>query len=128
MPNINDLNDYITPQDVRDGDVITFEDAGEIVEVDYSLAKDGSDIKSALQIHVKLPDGKVKLISPNKTSRTSLSEAYTPMSENWIGKSAKVCLVKQNVRGTLKQVIYLEPANGGQEISDQEPKEPTEAI
>ena len=108
-PNINDLNEFISPQDVKDGDVLTFTNEGEIEERDYSPNQDGSDVKPSLKIEVELPNGKKKLISPNKTSRTAIAEKYTPDTANWIGKSVKISLLKQNVRGKIRDVIYLEP-------------------
>ena len=126
MPNVNDLNEYITPQDVADGDLLVFTNAGKIVDVDYSPNKDGSDVVPVLQIQVRLPSGKTKLISPNKTSRTAISNSYTPATEKWIGQAAKVTLIKQMVRGTFRNVIYLEPVEnrGLEELSD--PQEPTD--
>ncbi len=109
VPNINDLNTFITPQDVKTGDVLIFTNAGEFVEMDYSLAKDGSDISTVLQIEVELPNGKKKLISPNKTSRNEISTLYGVNTEDWVNKSVEVELVKQNVMGKLRDVIYLKP-------------------
>ena len=109
MANVNDLNKYITHTDVTDGDIITFVDAGELIEKDFSPEKDESDIRTVLDITITLPSGKKKLYSPNKTTRTALSEVWGAETENWVGKKATVSVVKQNVGGNLKKVIYLEP-------------------
>ena len=110
--NANDFNEYITPQDVKDGDVLIFTNAGESVEVDYSLNKDGSDTKNVLQIEVELPTGKKKLISPNKTSRNEIIDAFGLETEGWVNKSVTVSLLSQNVRGQIRKVIYLHPVKG----------------
>lgn len=109
MPNINDLNEFLTASDVNDGDVITFLNAGEIKDVDFSRSRDGSDVRKVLQIDVSLPDGKEKIVTINKTSRKSLSAKYGVDTEDWVEKEAKVVILKQNVGGTIKDVIYLEP-------------------
>lgn len=109
MPNIGDLNQYLTAMDVMDGDIVTFKDAGKIEDRDFSREQDGSDTRSVLDITVELPDGKTKLFTPNKTSRDALGEAWTGATEKWVGKQAIVEIVKQNVRGTMKKVIYLKP-------------------
>ena len=108
-PNVNDLNEFLTASDVNDGDVITFLNAGEIKDVDFSRSRDGSDVRKVLQIDVSLPDGKEKIVTINKTSRKSLSTKYGADTEDWVEKEAKVVILKQNVGGTIKDVIYLEP-------------------
>jgi len=125
-PNVNDLNPYVTSLDVRDGDLITFKSAGKIVKVDFSRARDGSDVKQVLDIDVQLPNGKIKKINPNKTSQKSLAVSYGVNTENWINKQAVVIIAKQNVSGQWKNVIYLEPPTSTniqspvEEIPDQE--------
>ena len=109
MPNVNDLNEFISPEDVIDGDIITFVDPGEIKKVDFSPKKDGSNERLVLQITIELPDGKEKRMTMNKTSQRAIAAKYSPNSEQWVGKKAKIVLVRQNVGGNLKPVIYLEP-------------------
>lgn len=108
-PNVNDLNTYLTHTDVVDGDVVTFIDEGTILEKDFSQEKDGSDVRSGLDINIELPSGKQKLYSPNKTTRTALAEKWGPDTPGWVGKKASVMVVKQNVGGNIKKVIYMEP-------------------
>ena len=108
-PNINDLNQFITAADVNEGDVLIFTNAGEIVERDYSEKQDGTDLQQVLQLEVELPTGKRKRISPNKTSRNAIAEKYGVNTENWVNKAVAVTLLKQNVRGSIRNVIYLEP-------------------
>jgi hypothetical protein len=109
-PNVNDLKIYLCPTDVKDGDIITFKDAGEFVDKDFSKEQDGSDIKTVLEMTIELPSGKTKKYSPNTKTRDALAEGYgSPDSENWVGKKASVVLVRQNVFGQIKNIIYLEP-------------------
>ncbi len=108
--NVNDLNQFLTASDVEDGDKIVFTNAGKFIEKDYSQARDGSDMVTVLEIEVKLPNGKKKLTTPNNTSRKNIVEVFGPETNEWVGKAAKIEIVKQNVRGTLRDVIYLTPA------------------
>ena len=112
MPNVNDLKEFLCATDVSDGDEIKFLDAGEFVDKDFSPEKDGSDIRTVLEINVELPGGKKKKYSPNGKSRDAMAEVFGPNSEDWVGKRASIQLVKQSVYGNIKNVIYLEPVKG----------------
>lgn len=108
-PDTNDLNEYVTPKEVKDGDVLIFTDPGRIVVKDMSKARDGSDMRKRLEIEVELPTGKKKLITPNKTSRNLIEEKYGTKTEEWVSRSVRVSVVQQNVGGILRDVIYLKP-------------------
>lgn len=102
MPNISDISDYVVPgDDVKDGDTIMFVDAGRMHTYD--------DGRQTIQFNVKLPSGKQKILSLNRTSAKNLKEVYGDKTEDWIGKEALISIVKMNVRGQLKNVIYLYP-------------------
>jgi len=107
MPNVNDLSKFLQASDVSDGAVVIFKNAGELVEIDYSKKKDGSDVSLKLQITVELPNGKTKLYTMNTTSNKAIAAKYGPDTENWIGQPATVELIKQNVGGDIKTVVYL---------------------
>lgn len=109
MANVNDLNPYLSASDVQDGDVLVFTTEGELIEKDFSRANEEADVRTILEIEVKLPSGKTKICSPNKTSRDAIKETFGPDTENWKDKSVKVELCKQNVGGKFRQVIYLTP-------------------
>jgi hypothetical protein len=102
MPNTSDLNTFVVPGvDVNDGDEIKFVDGGK-----WHTYDDG---RKTIQIQVECPDGKIKTVSLNNTSAKNLSESYGGATEDWQGKRALVSVVKMNVRGQLKNVLYLYP-------------------
>lgn len=102
MPNTSDLNVFVVPgEDVKDGDTITFVDGGK-----WHTYDDG---RKTIQILVECPGGKIKTVSLNNTSAKNLSESYGGSTEDWQGKRALVSVVKMNVRGTVKNVLYLYP-------------------
>ena len=55
MPLLSDMNTFLSRTDIEEGDEILFVNAGEIKEVDFSRAKDGSNKKLVFQILVELP-------------------------------------------------------------------------
>ena len=108
--NVNDLNQYLVASDVQDGDKLVFITPGKFIEKDYSQARDGSDMVTVLEIEVELPNGKKKLTTPNNTSRRNIVDVFGPETDEWMGKAVQVEIVKQNVRGSLRDVIYFTPA------------------
>lgn len=91
MPNLSKLSKYLKPEAVKDGDVITFLDAGEIKNVEF--LKDGQpEMKTVFEIGIEFR-GEKKLYSPNATTRKVLVKAWSDDSENWKGKKAKITVV-----------------------------------
>lgn len=109
MPDINDLKNNLRNEDLQQGDIITFVNEGEIKDVDFSKAQDGSAVKTVLQILVELPNGKNKIYTPNATTRQVLKEKWGKDTENWVNKKAKVTFVKQLAFGKQIDVLVLEP-------------------
>ena len=68
--------------------------------------KDGSE-KENLITPVKLSNGEIKDWIPNETSKRKLVIAFGPDTLKWIGHGGEFDVVKQNVRGEIKDVIYL---------------------
>ena len=66
----------------------------------------GEDVKK-LVLPIKLSNGKVRDWIPNKTSLKKLIELYDDDTEKWLGKNATFEIVKQNVRGEMKDVIFV---------------------
>jgi len=104
MPNVSDLNTYLTTNDVKEKDLIKFIDAGQFVEKDFRGEK-----RTRLEITIALGDGKKKTYTPNKTTVKSISSVYGNDTAQWIGKLAEVTLVSQNVAGEMKKVLYATP-------------------
>ena len=67
---------------------------------------DGKEV-SKLIVPVKLSNDKVKEWIPNETSKRKIVQKYGDDTDKWIGKSDEFNVVKQNVRGEIKDVIYL---------------------
>jgi len=102
---VSELSQFVQPGvDVKAGDLVTFADAGAIRSADETPFG-----REVFQITVALPSGQKKLLTVNRTSMRNLAAKYGDDSEGWVGKKAHVSLVKQNVRGTVKDVIYLNP-------------------
>ena len=109
MPDLGDLKQFIKKEDLKEGDVITFLDAGEIKSVDFSKTQDGSNVKTVFQITVELPNGKNKIYTPNATTRNILSEKWGKVTDDWIGKKAKVAYIRQLAFGKQIDVLMLAP-------------------
>ena len=98
-------SEFVTPNsDVKDDDIITFVDSGK-----WNTLPQDPD-KEVLQFTVKLQDDSIKKMTVNKTSQRILLQAWGEETENWKGKQAKASVVKQNVMGEIRFVIYLNPA------------------
>jgi len=67
---------------------------------------DGKELQKLI-VPVKLSNEKVKDWIPNETSKRKLCQKYGPDTDKWIGKIDEFEVVKQNVRGEIKDVIYL---------------------
>jgi hypothetical protein len=109
MADLNDLSRYVKSKELRAGDFLEFIDGGDIVEVDFSKNKDGSNLKTVFQISVEVPGGKKKILTVNKASRDSLSSAWGTNADMWIGKKAEITFVKQLAFGKVEDVLVLVP-------------------
>ena len=100
---IKSPSEFIIPCiDVKDGEFIKILDEGE-----YRLLPDKS--REVLTCRVEVPNGEKKKISLNATSQTEILIAWGNDSSEWVGKRCLVEIVKQNVKGQMKNVIYLHP-------------------
>ena len=88
--------------DIKDGDIITFKNEGE-----YIVFPDGTKV---FAIHAENASVE-KDIRLNKTSYNNLAKQYGEDCSKWIGKAAQANIVKQAVRGELRDVIYLNLPN-----------------
>jgi len=68
--------------------------------------QDGKEVEK-LVVPVKLSNGKVRDWIPNKTSQRKLVNLYGDNTDDWIGKKAEFEIVKQNVRGDMKDVLFV---------------------
>jgi hypothetical protein len=106
MPDTSKLSKFIKAENAKDGDVITFLDAGIII--DKTFKKDGRDeTKPVLEISVKFK-GETKTYSPNGTTVKLLTAAWGSATEKWVGKSAVITILPSN-HG--KDMIIAKPTN-----------------
>jgi hypothetical protein len=100
---LDDLEMWLVPEDIKEQTVITFVDAGKRGEIPK---EGGEENVPTFEIKVKLPNNEIRLWTMNKTSQRAVAKAYTKKTDLWIGKQATLFTTTQNVRGTMKQVIY----------------------
>ncbi|HUX62093.1 MAG TPA: hypothetical protein VMV32_12335 [Ignavibacteriaceae bacterium] len=63
--------------------------------------------KNVLIVPIMLSNKKVKDWIPNETTKRKLVLKFGDDADKWIGKTAELEIVKQNVRGEMKDVLYL---------------------
>ena len=102
-------NKGITVKELKAGDVLEFKDAGEWATVDFSKARDGSDLKEVFQIGTSINGTEGRKFTTNGTTRKILAQAWGPETDQWVGKKAKVGFVQQLSFGELKNVLLLTP-------------------
>ena len=68
--------------------------------------QDGKEVEK-LVVPIKLSNAKVRDWIPNKTSIRKIVELYGDNTDDWIGKKAEFMITKQNVRGDMKDVIFV---------------------
>ena len=85
-------------EDIKDGDVVTIANEGEQEEGQFGP----QDV-----FLIQLNDGEEGAISLNQTSLNSLIDGYGEDSKKWIGKKAKIVVIKQNVKGKFVDVFYF---------------------
>jgi len=68
--------------------------------------QDGKEAQK-LVVPIKLSNSKVREWIPNKTSIRKLVGLYDDNTDGWIGKKATFEIVKQNVRGEMKNVLFV---------------------
>lgn len=98
----DDLDLFLTPEDVGSEAKVTFADPGSYVMIKL---QDGD--KRVFRIGVELASGEVRLWTPNKTSRRTISRYFGDDTEEWVGKSVVLYTTEQMVGPNKKQVIYV---------------------
>jgi len=103
MVKISDMDEFLHADAVFDGDIIEIVGKGR-----YVSAEDSTFERPYLEIPVKLPDGKTKTWTPNKTTLHMLAKAFGDDADLWVGKKVKLNISRQNVRGKMIDVLYGE--------------------
>lgn len=115
MPEL-DIKQWLKPEDVTEkGVLVTFVDEGEYRELEQ---KDG-EVKTVFDITVALPNQETKTWTMNMKSQIAVATTYGKDTAKWVDKTAELFLVKQNVFGVIKDVIYASiPQKVGSAIDD----------
>ena len=79
-----------------------------LAEGDYEeLVQNDGKKESKFVLPIKLSDGTDILYIPNNTSIKILRKRFGNDTSKWVKKEAEFCLIKQNVRGELKEVVFV---------------------
>jgi len=97
------MDEYLHADAVENGDIIKITGKAR-----YVSAEEATFGRSYLEIAVKLPNGKTKIWTPNKTTLKKLAKIFGDDSDTWIGKRVKLSVAKQNVHGEMRDVLYGE--------------------
>jgi len=84
-------------EDIKHNDVIKILDGGKEVEGDYGK-------RYVFKINTRNGE---RLLTFNQTTINNLIDVYGDETSNWVGKEAKVWIIKMNVGGKIKDVVYL---------------------
>ena len=118
MVDTRKLKDFIKMSDLDEGDIISFPEAGNIVQRDFAKQGEAPDVKSVLEMQVSLNDQEPKKMTINNSTINILNEAWTRNTENWVGKRARAEKRKIQSFGKWIDIIVLEP------VADIDPPSP----
>lgn len=104
MVRMSDHEDFLSADMLNNGDIVEILNEGKFLEAEETPFK-----RSAFQIDVRLQNGSKKVWTMNKTTRKRLAAAYGDDSKEWVGRRVRVEILKQTIRGELKNVIYGHP-------------------
>lgn len=102
MPEL-DLEAWLKAEDVDPEAELEFIDGGGHGEIP---GKDGVAPTKVFEIGVKFKNGETRKWTMNMTSQRAVATTYGTNSDKWVGKKVVVFVTDQNVRGTMKKVIY----------------------
>jgi len=126
MPELTDLDLFLKPEDVVGEIQVTFQDTGRRVSKDETGFE-----KDSFEITIKLPNGQNRVWTMNVTSQRMVARKLGTNTDTWVGKNVSLIKTEQNVRGKMKEVIYVkgESAESPQEIQAPKPQaQPQPAI
>lgn len=101
MPEIKEVP-FLKGEEIGTETVILFLQPHE----DVSAEDTGLDRETA-QIHIQLPNGEKRIWTMNKTAQRMLVGLLGSNSDAWVGKTATLYTLEQNVLGQIKKVIYV---------------------
>ena len=71
------------------------------------MPQQGGEVVKKLVLPVKLSNEKIRNWIPNRTSLKVLVSKFSDDTDKWIGKAAEFEIAKQNVRGEMKDIIFV---------------------
>src|SRR3990167_6066123 len=89
---------FVSPSDVKDGDLLSFTNEGEEAEGKFGIK---------LVIGVCLAGGVNKKLTLNNTSKNNMIKEYGDDTAKWVGKEARINVIKALISGDTKKVIIL---------------------
>jgi len=98
---------FVTADDLKDGETFTIIDEGEYREQDFGT-EDKPDIRKMFDITISVK-GIEYTWTMNKTTRLNFIRGFGNNTKDWINKKGKFTIVKQNVFGNIKNIIYGSP-------------------
>jgi len=88
--------------DVKQGDIVRFVSEGKLIDDQWNEGKK----KLQIDIRGERFSGE-KLLTLNNSSKREMIKLYGDDTIGWVGKEAQVNVVKQMVRGELRDVVIL---------------------
>ena len=98
--------EYLNGENVKANEIIEIAGEGTVQSIDDK--QHPGQTKQVLNVPV-ISKGEKKVWTPNKKSGRALTKVWGDETKNWIGKKFAVNLIKQNVFGEVKDVIYAVP-------------------
>lgn len=97
---------FLRPEDVQDGDLVKILDEGEIRKKEDTRFE-----RDVFNINIALSNGETRSWTMNKTTQKAIAAKHGKETKEWIGKKVRIKKIRENVRGTMRDVIYGDPAD-----------------
>jgi hypothetical protein len=110
MVKIN-TSDFLKPTDLDGDTTVEFVDEGKYSDSQFKDAQ--GNPKQNFNITVRFGEAEEKVWTMNKTSQRNIVSAYGDESSLWIGKYAKLSIIRMMVGKEMRDVIIGEPCDSG---------------
>jgi hypothetical protein len=100
---------FVTPADIGTSKTCTIAEGPHKVESTFKNADGSTQYRMRLALTIPGAKGQ-KLWTMNNTSYKKLYSAFGANPKKWVGVKVRLVVVPQNVRGSMRDVIYGEPA------------------
>ena len=102
MPEL-DVDLFLRADDIKPETKVLITDAGSPGEIP---GEEGKPATPTFELGIELPDGNRRKWTMNKTSQRAIATVLGTNTDDWVGKTATLYTVEQNVRGKIIDVIY----------------------